>query len=101
MSTGAPPPRSGPLAGIRVLELGSFIAGPFAGQLLGDPLDVVGIAGVVTLDHVDLQPVREAVLMQLLIKADASPDAVAKRRNRARHRKTDADLDDLVSCVSR
>ncbi|MFT7648994.1 MAG: formyl-CoA transferase [Candidatus Poriferisodalaceae bacterium] len=28
--------RSGPLAGLRVLELGSFIAGPFAGQLLGD-----------------------------------------------------------------
>jgi formyl-CoA transferase len=27
---------TGPLAGIRVLELGSFIAGPFAGQLLGD-----------------------------------------------------------------
>jgi crotonobetainyl-CoA:carnitine CoA-transferase CaiB-like acyl-CoA transferase len=27
---------AGPLAGIRVLELGSFIAGPFAGQLLGD-----------------------------------------------------------------
>ena len=27
---------SGPLSGIRVLELGSFIAGPFAGQLLGD-----------------------------------------------------------------
>jgi formyl-CoA transferase len=26
----------GPLDGIRVLELGSFIAGPFAGQLLGD-----------------------------------------------------------------
>ena len=26
----------GPLAGLRVLELGSFIAGPFAGQLLGD-----------------------------------------------------------------
>jgi formyl-CoA transferase len=26
----------GPLAGVRVLELGSFIAGPFAGQLLGD-----------------------------------------------------------------
>ena len=27
---------TGPLAGVRVLELGSFIAGPFAGQLLGD-----------------------------------------------------------------
>lgn len=26
----------GPLAGIRVLELGSFIAGPFGGQLFGD-----------------------------------------------------------------
>lgn len=26
----------GPLTGLRVLELGSFIAGPFAGQLLGD-----------------------------------------------------------------
>jgi crotonobetainyl-CoA:carnitine CoA-transferase CaiB-like acyl-CoA transferase len=25
-----------PLAGLRILELGSFIAGPFAGQLLGD-----------------------------------------------------------------
>lgn len=29
-------PPFGPLAGIRVLELGSYIAGPFAGQLLGD-----------------------------------------------------------------
>lgn len=27
---------SSPLTGLRVLELGSFIAGPFAGQLLGD-----------------------------------------------------------------
>lgn len=27
---------SGPLHGVRVLELGNFIAGPFAGQLLGD-----------------------------------------------------------------
>lgn len=27
---------AGPLAGTKVLELGSFIAGPFAGQLLGD-----------------------------------------------------------------
>jgi formyl-CoA transferase/succinyl-CoA--D-citramalate CoA-transferase len=26
----------GPLTGVRVLELGNFIAGPFAGQLLGD-----------------------------------------------------------------
>jgi formyl-CoA transferase/succinyl-CoA--D-citramalate CoA-transferase len=32
------------LAGVRVLELGSFIAGPFAGQLLGDyGADVVKI----------------------------------------------------------
>ena len=30
------PQPTGPLDGIRVLELGSFIAGPFAGQLLGD-----------------------------------------------------------------
>ena len=29
-------PSTGPLAGVTVLELGSFIAGPFAGQLLGD-----------------------------------------------------------------
>src|SRR4051795_13156722 len=29
-------PPHGPLEGVRVLELGSFIAGPFAGQLLGD-----------------------------------------------------------------
>src|SRR6266568_5393314 len=28
--------RQGPLVGVRVLELGNFIAGPFAGQLLGD-----------------------------------------------------------------
>jgi crotonobetainyl-CoA:carnitine CoA-transferase CaiB-like acyl-CoA transferase len=27
---------TGPLVGVRVLELGNFIAGPFAGQLLGD-----------------------------------------------------------------
>src|SRR4051794_35042397 len=29
-------PAGGPLDGVRVLELGNFIAGPFAGQLLGD-----------------------------------------------------------------
>lgn len=34
----------GPLSGVKVLELGSFIAGPFAGQLLGDyGADVVKI----------------------------------------------------------
>ena len=31
-----PTSSAGPLAGVRVLELGNFIAGPFAGQLLGD-----------------------------------------------------------------
>jgi succinyl-CoA---D-citramalate CoA-transferase len=36
-ASGVPGPvPSGPLDGVRVLELGSFIAGPFAGQLLGD-----------------------------------------------------------------
>jgi formyl-CoA transferase/succinyl-CoA--D-citramalate CoA-transferase len=33
MTTNRP---GGPLTGLRVLELGNFIAGPFAGQLLGD-----------------------------------------------------------------
>ena len=32
----SPTTAGGPLHGVRVLELGSFIAGPFAGQLLGD-----------------------------------------------------------------
>jgi formyl-CoA transferase len=34
--TTEPVPGFGPLDGVRVVELGSFIAGPFAGQLLGD-----------------------------------------------------------------
>lgn len=33
---GNAPTRTGPLLGVRVLELGNFIAGPFAGQLFGD-----------------------------------------------------------------
>jgi crotonobetainyl-CoA:carnitine CoA-transferase CaiB-like acyl-CoA transferase len=36
MSTDPASPHRGPLADVRVLELGSFIAGPFSGQLLGD-----------------------------------------------------------------
>lgn len=31
-----PPDRPGPLHGIRVVEMGTHVAGPFAGQLLGD-----------------------------------------------------------------
>jgi formyl-CoA transferase len=30
------PASTGPLAGLVVVEMGGFIAGPFAGQLLGD-----------------------------------------------------------------
>jgi formyl-CoA transferase/succinyl-CoA--D-citramalate CoA-transferase len=36
MPGGPKGPVAGPLDGVRVLEMGSFIAGPFAGQLLGD-----------------------------------------------------------------
>ena len=32
----APPPRNGPLAGLKVLELGQLIAGPFAAKTLAD-----------------------------------------------------------------
>lgn len=32
----AGPPAAGPLAGVRVVEMGQLIAGPFCGQLLGD-----------------------------------------------------------------
>ena len=35
-ATGPSDARTGPLVGVRVLELGNFIAGPFAGQLFGD-----------------------------------------------------------------
>jgi formyl-CoA transferase/succinyl-CoA--D-citramalate CoA-transferase len=44
----------GPLDGVRVLELGSFIAGPFSGQLLGDyGADVIKIE-----DPADGDPMR-------------------------------------------
>ena len=45
---------AGPLAGVRVVELGNFIAGPFAGQLLGDyGADVVKVE-----DPVEGDPMR-------------------------------------------
>ena len=34
--TAAPVPDGGPLAGLRVVELGTLLAGPFTGRLLGD-----------------------------------------------------------------
>jgi len=45
--TDAGPADAGPMAGIRVLEMGSLIAGPFAGQLMGDyGADVIKIEPV-------------------------------------------------------
>ena len=32
----APPPRTGPLVGLKVLELGHYIAGPFCTRVLAD-----------------------------------------------------------------
>jgi formyl-CoA transferase len=45
--------RTGPLLGVRVLELGNFIAGPFAGQLFGD----YG-AEVIKIEQPDGDPMR-------------------------------------------
>ncbi|GAB3493007.1 CaiB/BaiF CoA transferase family protein [Flexivirga lutea] len=43
-STSPEPSRGGPLAGVRVVEVGQLLAGPFCGQLLGDlGADVVKI----------------------------------------------------------
>jgi crotonobetainyl-CoA:carnitine CoA-transferase CaiB-like acyl-CoA transferase len=36
MSDTTPPAQPGPLAGLRVVEMGQLLAGPFCGQLLGD-----------------------------------------------------------------
>jgi formyl-CoA transferase len=53
--TTTPPPAAGPLAGVRVIELGSLLAGPFAGRLLADlGADVVKVEAPDRLD-----PMRE------------------------------------------
>jgi formyl-CoA transferase len=36
MRSDTPPPKPGPLAGLTVIEMGTLIAGPFCGQILGD-----------------------------------------------------------------
>src|SRR4051812_49588924 len=36
MTDAAAPPPPGPLADLRVIEMGTLIAGPFCGQILGD-----------------------------------------------------------------
>jgi len=53
-STRAGPPRRGPLSGIRVLELGHFVAAPFAARLLGD----LG-ADIVKIEPPSGDPVRQ------------------------------------------
>jgi crotonobetainyl-CoA:carnitine CoA-transferase CaiB-like acyl-CoA transferase len=53
-------PGGGPLAGIRVLELGQLIAGPFCGQLLGDMgAEVVKIESPATATRRGGDPMRD------------------------------------------
>jgi formyl-CoA transferase len=65
------PPRRGLLAGVRVLEIGHFVAAPFAARLLADlGADVVKIE----------PPTGDPVRRQVALVVDARPQQAKHRR---------------------
>ena len=66
---------TGPLAGLRVVEMGQLIAGPFCGQLLGDMgADVIKLEPPGTGDPMpfNLREVRELAERQAILRALSS-----------------------------